>query len=569
MDQMISQPVPGTRNVTLYPYLRKVDYMSSNSYLLSSPEQISLIDPGSMDSQINLLDEEIRILQEELLRPVFVYLTHVHLDHWYQLTQGNPCKELSKAFLAVQESGAIALETCDPQTTLSGLLERPMSAFPVDIKLLTSLDKTIECESTIDLNGCSFDYSIKSRRIAEDLVLHSQIIPLGKKDKMEIYHTPGHSPDSICIRSGSMLFVGDIFFAPNPGMAGAYGWSQKDLMQSILKILWILENEKILFCGSGHGKLIDAEKARRSLEVMYQDTASLEKLEVISPLWAKRTSEYALDLKSELERTFTIIAGRLAYVSHVLGELDEESKANELDCLLDIQYMDKLFTDFNDFALQLHEGKKMDWDMVHKTGQVVGRLEKLFDKSKLELVLHRPLLDRVSRQLNDYMTTYRGYRPPYFVSCVDVNELINEVLESLQHNRPKDDAIMQAESIEEYLEALTNRIAYLNIFEDMDIKFRPCPRKASARMDRERFAEIMVDILERFAGARLKEIEITAEMIDEWATIGITGRGKCTCHPLSQSKRFFERSLALSGGLLQTSFGENRPSVEIEFFTQF
>jgi len=290
---------------------------------------------------------------------------------------------------------------------------------------------------------------------------------------------------------------------------------------------------------------------------------------VISPLWAKRTSEYALDLKSELERTFTIIAGRLAYVSHVLGELEEDSKASELDCLLDIQYMDKLFTDFNDFALQLHEGKKMDWDMVHKTGQVVGRLEKLFDKSKLELVLHRPLLDRVSRQLNDYMTTYRGYRPPYFVSCVDVNELINEVLESLQHNRPKDDAIMQAESIEEYLEALTNRIAYLNIFEDIDIKFRPCPRKASARMDRERFAEIMIDILERFAGARLKEIEITAEMIDEWATIGISGRGECTCHPLSQSKRFFERSLALSGGLLQTSFEENRPSVEIEFFTQF
>ena len=67
------------------------------------------------------------------------------------------------------------------------------------------------------------------------------------------------SADSVCIRTGSMLIVGDVFFAPNPGVAGAYGWSQKDLMQSILKILWILENEKILFCGCGHGKLIDAQ----------------------------------------------------------------------------------------------------------------------------------------------------------------------------------------------------------------------------------------------------------------------------------------------------------------------
>jgi hypothetical protein len=47
--------------------------------------------------------------------------------------------------------------------------------------------------------------------------------------------------------------------------------------------------------------------------------------------------------------------------------------------------------------------------------------------------------------------------------------------------------------------------------------------------------------------------------------VQITGRGECTCHPLSRSKRFFERSLALSGGLLQTTFEANRPSVEIEF----
>jgi glyoxylase-like metal-dependent hydrolase (beta-lactamase superfamily II) len=569
MDTMMPQPVPGTRDVTLYPYLRKVDFISSNSYILSSPEQISLIDPGSTESQLNLLDEVIQMLQEDLLRPVFVYLTHVHLDHWYQLTQEKTCKELSKAFIAVQETGARALETCDPQMTLSGLLERPMSKIPVDVKLLTRLNRILCCDSTLDLKGCNLDYAIKSRQIAEDVVLYSQVIPLGEKDNLEIYHTPGHSPDSISIRSGSILFVGDIFFAPNPGMAGAYGWNQKDLMQSILKILWILENEHILFCGSGHGKLIDTEKARRSLEAMYQDTASLEKLEIITPLWAKRTSEYALDLKSELERTFTIIAGRLEFVSHMLGELDEESKAKELDCLLDIQYMDNLFADFHDFAMQLHAKKKMDWDMVHKTGQVVVSLEKLFNKSKLELVLYRPLLDRLSRQLNDYMTTYRGYRPPYFVSCVDVNELINDVLESLQRNRPEDDAIMQSESLEEYLQALTNRIAYLNIFENADITFKPLFKKVSARMDRERFSEIMIDILERFAGAQLKDIEISSVMNDGWAMVRIDGRGECACHPLSQSKRFFERSLALSGGLLQTSFENSRPSVEIEFFTQF
>ena len=564
MEPMISQSVPGTRNVTIYPYLCKIDLMSSNSYLLSSPRQIALIDPGGVESQINCLEEEVLILQDELPRPVVVYLSHVHIDHWYQLTQG---KTLSKAFLAVQETGAKALEMNDPQMTLSALLDRPMSTVPVDIRLLSSQDKTKLCGNSLDLKGWSFDYVTKSRWIVEDVELYSQIVPLGKEDHLEIYHTPGHSPDSVCIRTGSMLIVGDVFFAPNPGVAGAYGWSQKDLMRSIRKILWILENEKILFCGCGHGKLIDAQKAHKALEVMYRDAVSLKDLEEITPLWARRTSDYAQDLISELERIFTIIAGRLAYISHVLGELEEETEAKELDCLLDTQYMDELFVDFHAFAKELHAGKKLDIEMVHKTGQVVGRLDKLFARRKLESVLDQSLLDRAGRLLSDYAATYRGFRPPYYVSRVDVNRLIEVVLEKLLHNPYEEEAIMQAESVEDFQLALKARIAHVNIFEDVSLSFLPGSIKAFARMDQERFADVLIDMLERFAGARMREIEIATALNDEWLMVRITGRGECTCHPLSQSDRFFERSLALSGGLLQTSFKANSPSVEIEFAT--
>jgi glyoxylase-like metal-dependent hydrolase (beta-lactamase superfamily II) len=565
LEPMISQSVPGTRNVKIYPYLRKIDLMSSNSYLLSSPEQIALIDPGGMESQINSLEEEIQILQDELPRPLVVYLTHVHIDHWHQLTQCKPSTQLSKAFLAVQETGAVALEMNDPKLPLSALLGRPMSAVPVDIKLLSDLDKTILCGNSLDLLGWCFDYVTKSWRISEDVVLHSQIVSLGKEDHLEIYHTPGHSPDGVCIRTGSMLFVGDIFFAPNPGMAGAYGWSQKDLMQSILKILWILENEKIITCGSGHGKFIDAQTARKTLQVMYADAASLKDLQDITPLRARRISDYAQDLINELERIFTIIAGRLAYISHVLAELEEEAQAKELDCLLDTQYMDGLFVDIHSFVRELRAGKKLDWEMVLKTGQVVGRLEKLFAKRKLELVLDQSLLDRAGRLLSDYAATYRGFRPPYIVSRVDVNLLIEVVLGKLLRNADEDEAIMQAESAEDFLLALRHRIAQVNIFEGVDLVFLPGTGEAFARMDQERFADIIMDMLERFAGARIREIEIATVCDDEWVLVRIKGRSECSCHPLSRSKRFFERNLALSGGLLHLSHEANLPSAEIEF----
>jgi hypothetical protein len=180
-------------------------------------------------------------------------------------------------------------------------------------------------------------------------------------------------------------------------------------------------------------------------------------------------------------------------------------------------------------------------------------------------VLDQSLLDRAGRLLSDYAATYRGFRPPYIVSRVDVNRLIEVVLEKLLCNPNEDEAIMQAESVEDFRLALKARIAHVNIFEGVDLAFFPCPMKAFARMDRERFVDVFIDMLERFAGARMKEIEIATSLNDEWLMVQITGRGECTCHPLSRSKRFLERSLALSGGLLHISFEADCPSMEIEF----
>jgi len=566
MEPMISQPVAGTRDITIYPYLRKIDLMSSNSYILSSPSQIVLIDPGGLADQFAILEAEVARLQDELLRPVVVYLTHVHLDHWIQLKQGGMGRRLQEAFLAVQEDGAEALEKQDSLMTLSGLLGRPMIRVPVDIRLLSAHDKPATVRHSLALKGWSYNYTTKSTEIAEDLVLHSAGVLLGDRDYLEIYHTPGHSPDSICLRVGSLLFVGDLFFAPNPGMAGAYGWSQQDLLDSIQKILWILENKKIILCCSGHGKPIDAQMARKTLEVMYSDAASLQGLEEVTPQWAKRTAAYAQDLIIELERNFTIIAGRLAYIGHILNELEEQTEAEELESLLDSKVLDDLFADFYRFAMELKAGKKLDWEFVHKAGQTVGRLDRLLERKKLVSVIDQSLLNRMSRLLSDYSVTYRGFRPPYYVSYVDVNGLIGEVLEQVRHKPYDEEAILKTESQEDYLKALKARIAHVNLFEDVELSFQPDSDAPFARMDRERFSDALIDILERFAGAGLKKLKIATALNDDWVLVRIAGEGPASCHPLSQANRFFERNLALCGGLLQTILEADDPSVEIELY---
>ncbi len=85
---------------------------------------------------------------------------------------------------------------------------------------------------------------------------------------------------------------------------------------------------------------------------------------------------------------------------------------------------------------------------------------------------------------------------------------------------------MQAESVEDFRLALKARIANVDIFEDVDLAFWPGSRKALARMDQERFADVLIDMLERFAGARMRKIEIFTVLNDDWMTVRITGRGK-------------------------------------------
>src|SRR5208283_1450701 len=72
----IWQPLPGTRQSEIYPYLRKPDLLSSNSCLIRTPEQIILIDAGALAAQTADLGRIIKECHQELSRPVIIYLNH-------------------------------------------------------------------------------------------------------------------------------------------------------------------------------------------------------------------------------------------------------------------------------------------------------------------------------------------------------------------------------------------------------------------------------------------------------------------------------------------------------------
>ncbi|MDD4776515.1 MAG: MBL fold metallo-hydrolase, partial [Syntrophomonas sp.] len=346
-------PVRAAGRTEVIPYIRKIDLMSSNSYILSGEDQIALIDPGALDEQWDLLMEDMLRLMEQRPRPVVIYLTHIHLDHCYQLRRCREDRGLGRVLVAVQEKGAKGLEAQDDRLTLAGLLGRELFPFLSDLRLLSNEDILFKGIRRLELDGTALSYSTTATEMGHGRELISQQVSLGGGDLLEIYPLPGHSPDSICLQAGCTLFLGDLFFAPNPGTAGAYGWSQPDLLASIERVLWILDQKDIRICFSGHGRAIDADQARRTLRSMHKDVLSLYGLEEVNPLWARNTAAYAQDLMAELERLFIIITGRLAYTSYVLSAIEESGEAKRLQSLIDVAKIEELFEKFHRFVLEL------------------------------------------------------------------------------------------------------------------------------------------------------------------------------------------------------------------------
>ena len=562
----IIQPIPGTRGMKFYPYIRKIDLMSSNSFILSGEDQIAVIDPGALDDQLDCLVENIAIMLNEKNRPVVVYLTHAHLDHCFQLNRLKSIKGLGEIVVAAQEIGADALIRQDSELTLAGLLGIKMAPISVDIKLLSRQDMIIGGALELEQKGWIFSYYIDSFKIRYGPVLQSQTISLGNEDSLEIYSIPGHSPDSLCLRAGSVLFTGDLFFAPNPGMAGAYGWSQSDLIRSIYKIMWILEKKNISFCCSGHGRIVDIDTAWTILSTMYQDVLSLSGLEEITLLWAKNTATYAEDLMRELERLFTIIIGRLAYVSHVLDWLEESGEAEDMQTHLDIKEIDKHFLEFNRFVQELHQGKKLDWDLVHKAGQIIKKLDQVFERKNLGSFPDRSLLRRANRMLNDYTVTYRGFRPTYYADDVNLNIIINEIIDRSLSKPYEDDAIINADVYKDYVRELRTRIAYVNLLERATLVFKVDKNLPLVRVDKERFTDALMDLMERLPSAGVTEIQIITSSNQGWVSLCIAVQETDLDSLLDeQTWRFFERSFALCGGIIQRYKTSGGSAMEIEF----
>ncbi len=175
-------------NITVLP----LGSLQANCYVAAEGGVCAVIDPGAQGARL------VEWLKDNGLVPEAVLLTHGHYDH------------VGAVEALVQEFGVdVYLHKGD--TAMTGELAKGLY-----------WNKTYAEGDTVTVGGMAFS----------------------------VLHTPGHTPGSVCLRSGDALFAGDTLFAGSCGRTDFPGGSWEQMMASLSRLSKLEENCTVL---PGHG----------------------------------------------------------------------------------------------------------------------------------------------------------------------------------------------------------------------------------------------------------------------------------------------------------------------------
>lgn len=187
--------------------LMQVGPIGTNCYILEHDNKIAVIDPGDEAERI------LSVLKELEGQVEYILLTHGHYDH----TTAVPAlhQALPKAEIYIHQA---------------------------------------------DANGAGSRLFPLAGEV-EDLLLYDEgdVLSLGGLT-IEVLHTPGHSPGSVTLKAGNVLFTGDTLFCGSMGRTDLRGGSYEQIMAS-LKRLGELEGD--FHVCPGHDRTSTLEQERQ------------------------------------------------------------------------------------------------------------------------------------------------------------------------------------------------------------------------------------------------------------------------------------------------------------------
>ncbi|NMB44942.1 MAG: MBL fold metallo-hydrolase [Firmicutes bacterium] len=191
-----------------------VGEFAANCYVVGNEGRGIVIDPGSDSEQI------LAVVDKQGLELEAIINTHGHFDH-------------------IGANGAIK-DAADARLYIHRADERCLRDAGLNLSLWTSSGAV-------------------SSPPAECLLSGGELLELAGLE-LQVLHTPGHSPGSICLSVGNALFTGDTLFAGSIGRVDFPGSSGEQLIQSLRDVILPMAADVVIYPGHGPASTLGAEK---------------------------------------------------------------------------------------------------------------------------------------------------------------------------------------------------------------------------------------------------------------------------------------------------------------------
>jgi glyoxylase-like metal-dependent hydrolase (beta-lactamase superfamily II) len=538
-------PVPGTSGVELHSLINKPSLLTSNAFLLRTPLELIVIDPGASDEQKDKINQILMAELNDQARPVLIMLTHCHHDHSCHVGNIAP-----NAPIVMRLAHAVAVDAFRRQ----------------DLALtIASLYATTKiCDAHFDValfssdarSGSLFVDVSRGTRLAADPAApvagaERQTLRLSTGDELEFYHTPGHSPDHLCMRLGRLLFVGDLPFASNPGLAGLAGWDATGLAQSVADMSRLIGKSDIEICHTGHGRSVPPAAMLQILARVQQECSSLGDIAEMSKPRVAMLKAHALELLDVAGDLFAVIAGRMLSTAHRLELLEEVEYAERFRAAIDADAVEDALDDLRRFCRDLRADALPELSTVLKCVQVMQRLEQALTAAGE--VAGASLTGRSARLVGDFFNAVRGLRITNTVDTVDANELANNAVRTLRA-RPSLDvaAHLTAGGEDEFRQSLARRLAFVDVLRNAEVELVPLEGRATAMADSQRISDVLIDALELIAASGARHISIRTRRNEHQLEIELRSPDFSPRSAIDERRRrVYQRVLAIGGSSLR------------------